>query len=50
MEMSCKQPLEFFIPMKQGRGICSLALTSYLAKLQNDFINLSWEMLSVNSM
>lgn len=50
VEMSTKQPLEFFIPMRQGKGLCSLALASYLAKLQNDFIDFSWEKLKVKAM
>ena len=50
MEISPKQPLEFFIPMRQGKGLCSLALAIYLAKLQNDFIDFSWEKLKVKSM
>ena len=50
MEICPKKPLEFFIPMRQGKGLCSLALASYLAKLQNDFIDFSWEKLKVKSM
>ena len=50
VEMNLKQPLKFFIPMSQGKGLCSLALASYLAKLQNDFIDFSWEKLKVKSM
>ena len=50
MEMSPKQPLEFFVPMRQGKGLCSLALASYLAKLQNEFIDFSWEKLKAKAM
>ena len=50
MEMSVKQPLGYFIPMKRGEGICSIALAICLAKLQNDFISLSWEKLKVTTM
>lgn len=50
MEMSVKQPLGYFIPMKRGEGVCSIALAICLAKLQNDFISLSWEKLKVTTM
>ena len=49
-EMSPRQSLKFFIPMNQEKGLCSLALASYLAKLQNDFIDFSWEKLKAKSM
>jgi hypothetical protein len=45
--MSLEQPLEFFLPMKEGKGVCSVALLSYLARLQNDFIDLAWEKLKL---
>ena len=50
IQMTIKQPLGFFIPTKQGEGACSIALASYLARLQNDFIDLSWEKLKLKSM
>ena len=42
VEMTPAQPLAYFIPMEEGNGICSIALATYLAKLQNDFIDTSW--------
>ena len=48
--MTIKQRLGFFLPMKQGEGACSIALANYLARLQNDFIDLSWEKLKLKSM
>ena len=48
--MTIKQPLGFFIPMTHGQGVCSIALATYLARLQNDFIDLSWEKLKMKSM
>ena len=60
IEMTMKQPLAFFLPMKvhgqkacsmkQVEGVCSIALVTYLARLQNNFIDLSWEKLKLKSM
>ena len=47
VEMTPQQSLEYFLPMKEGKGVCSVALATYLAKLQNDFIESSWGKLKV---
>ena len=46
VEMTEYQPLAYFIPMKEGNGVCSIAVSTYLAKLQNDFIEISWKKLT----
>ncbi len=46
VEMTLAQPLAYFIPMREGNGICSIALATYLAKLQNDCIEKSWRKLA----
>ena len=48
--MSLNQPLAFFVPIKKGEGVCSIALACSLARLQNDFIDLAWAKLQVKSM
>ena len=46
VEMTENRPLAYFIPMKEGNGVCSIAVSTYLAKLQNDFIEISWKKLT----
>ena len=38
-------PVGFFVPAEKGLGLCSTALSIYLARLQNDFIESSWSRL-----
>ena len=45
VEMTLSQPLAHFIPMIEG-NVCSIALATYLAKLQNDCIERSWRKLA----
>ena len=45
-EITPYQPLAYFIPLNEGSGVCSVALATYLAKLQNDFIKTSWKKLA----
>lgn len=38
-----KAKLDYFIPHKEGAGVCSLQLINFLVKLQNEMIETSWK-------
>ena len=43
--MSEQTPLAYFLPMKTPEGMCGIALANALGRLQNDFIEQSWNKL-----